>query len=154
MATSVFVFRGIATTSSDLFTAEFEVGFNATSNVGGEDCYVECTMFTWDHSTELTTPLTSRDAVTFTASWAQPASGVVTQDGSLRVGNVPMGTVMNGQFYSHGPVLCYIPEGPSNVRFQVFRPDGGVIAKDVNDNIFFAAFKMVSATSRQPPIGT
>lgn len=152
MATSVFSFTYTGP-SSDEYTFAWDANFNPPSNIGGEHCYVECTMFTWDFSTSPTPALYSRDVFLCSVDWAQTVSGTVTTNGT-RLGGVPFGSQMNNIFHGHGPVLCYIPEGPQTVRLSVTRPDGGQVTDSTStDNTLFAVFKICPANSRQPTIG-
>jgi hypothetical protein len=163
MATSVYAFRGIPQISSDLKIATLEIPFDPPSNIAGKNCYVECSAFAFDFGTTPAGGLTSRDVITFTASWSQVCSGTVSDDkaisstdtmpsGVTRHGRVPMAMLMNNTCYPAGPVLCQIPRGPHTVTFTIFRPDGDTIAAG-SLNLFFALFKFCDTKSRPPLIG-
>jgi hypothetical protein len=150
MATCVYSFSGIATTASDLKSAELNCLFTPPPTLD-ELCYVECTSFTWDYTTDITT-VKPRDTFTFTTNLGSQFSGRVSETETKPAG-VAFGTQMNSNFYSTGPVLCRIPSGPQTVRFTITRVDGGVVANDVNSNTFFCTLKIVPANARQPTIG-
>lgn len=150
MATSVvsFLLSGPATS---LTKASFDTSFDPSSNIAGEHCYVECTAFSWDYGGTTVFPNT-RDCMTLSTSWAQSVSAGVSERGTLPT--VSCGSIVNNLFYGHGPILSYIPDGPQQVTFTIERTDGGNVANDLtNTNYLFVAFKMVNASSRQPPIG-
>lgn len=141
MATSVFAFSGVLNTSTDFTVGSLQTTFDPPANISGKTCYVECTYWNYDMSVSPTPSLTSRDAFLFTLSWAQTVSGTVTDD-ITRLGRVPMAGINNNFFYSTGPVLCYIPDGPHPVIFTVTRADGTNISNSVNNNVFYALLKI------------
>lgn len=152
MATSVFTFSGITTVADNLLTATLDANFTPPSNISGKTCYVHCTAFNWDFAGSTLT-FSSREAISFYHSWPQTLSGSCTKNGTTLRVPAALFHSNNAMFYSTGPILCYIPDGPQTVSFTVYREDGSPIASSMANNYFFAAFKIVPADSRQPPIG-
>lgn len=148
MATSVITFSGECTISSDSTTAELALTFDPPSNIAGKLCYVKCVSWGWDYTGTIA-GLLSRDGFYFTASWSQPLCQWVTENGT-KPGS-PFASMNNGWNYSHGPILCSIPNGNQTVTFTVKRYDGGAVTNGT-PVYFYAALEMVEANSRQNPL--
>lgn len=159
MATSNFYFSSPATVSSSLTTAEATLSFTPPSNISGKLCYIQCSVWNWDFTSSPSPALTSRDAFAFECSWSNPNSGVCSKltDGTsfTQPNTAVVGVYFNNISYDTGPILAMIPDGPQQVTFTVFRPDGGSVAgtDGPNQGQFFASLKIVPADSRQPQIG-
>lgn len=156
MATSVIAFSD-ASIASNKNKDVIEANFTPPSNISGEHCYVECTYFGWDYTTAPSPTLNTRDTITLTTNWSQSVSATVSSGDTSTQGTRPYvasGCICNNVFYSHGPILCFIPDGPQSIEFTISKTDGGEIVGDTtNVNYFYAVFKIVPANSRQPPIG-
>jgi hypothetical protein len=150
--TSVVSFTGtLSTVGATSTLAEIETLFIPTSNISGKLCYVEATFFTWDFGSAITPTQNSRDVFYVNCSWAQPLSGSCESD--VTKPTAPLAAQMNNNFFSTGPVLCRIPDGPHPVRFSVYRPDKGYLNGASGDCILALTLKIVALDSRQPLIG-
>lgn len=149
--TTIASFTGtVSNIGSTTTSAELELEYTPTSNISGKLCYVEATFFTWDFGTSITPTQNSRDAFYVNCNWAQPLSCDTT---TATKPTAPLAASMNNFFYSTGPVLCRIPDGPHPVRFTVYRPDGGYLNGATGDCVLALVLKIVAMDSRQPLIG-
>jgi hypothetical protein len=141
MATSVVVFDLPLVGATE---PTKEVIFKPPSNIAGKPCYVKCSYIAWDFTTGFAN--NSRDCMLVYASWTQPLSAK----------SVPIGSRTGYRTtYTHGPVLCYIPEGPHIVRFDVRNlENGGLLAgSSTTTNFFRLVLNITPADSRQSTIG-
>lgn len=156
MATSVVAFSDVSILTNKT-KAYIRALFTPPSNISGDHCYVECTFWSWDYGLAPTSAIKSNESLQLRASWSQTVAATVLSGDTSTQGTRPFvasASLMDNKFYSHGPVLCFIPDGPQEVEFTISRTDGGDIAGDTTSkNYCYMTFKIVNATSRQPTIG-
>ena len=104
-------------------------------NVSGKTCILQCQAFSFDPSVAAT-----GTGYTFilTLRWTMPLARVYS-DTNVAIGQTVIGMCVNDNFYSGGPVVVNVPEGPAEMTFVLSRTDGGDLCGASSTNVIFAA---------------